>query len=452
MAPRNYLHKDVSERESFALDRVLKQTIAAAQGDEGLVSVEEALRGKRMFTGRTKRSALRVLFISQDTTLLNPSTQSLDGYLQLKDLFEEVHILILRTGIPAKYPSLRVDDNVWMYTATAKYWWRLPGAGIDLLEQELVFANGFRPDLIVARDPFESGLVGKVLAQKYEKPLQVHVLKNYTGEVWRHEAGKNLWRRFLPKYTLPAATSVRADTTEILEVVKKRFSVPDLTLLPKYHSYDSIVKAEPTVDIKEKYQSFSFFYLFIGNLNAHSTAYQAIDACRNILRNPRVGLLILGDGSAKDEFMERTKILGIEKQVIFESKVVDLVSYLKGADVAIVTDTDDYADEVLLRAAAAGLPAVMTTTERRKDLFEDKVSGLLCPAGESALLTESVEYLLNNAGPRKLMGQYAAQIIQERFHNSERQYRDAFRNSIEETFFVENEAGEATKDNPTAEK
>lgn len=437
MAPRNRLSTgDASERENMALDAVLRGAVAQTQGEK-LVSVEEAIAGKRMFSSGVKRSALRVLFISQDTTLLNQSTQSLDGYLQLKDLFEEVHILILRTGIPAKYPALRIDTNVWMYTATAKAWWRLPAAGIDLLEQELVFANGFRPDLIVARDPFESGLVGKALAKKYNKPLQVHVLKNYTGDVFRREAGKNLWRRFLPKYTIPAAISVRADTTEILSVIKKRFSVPDLSLVPKYHSYNRIIDAPPRIDLKEKYKPFIFFFLFIGKLDANSTAYQAIDAVRTILQNPRIGLLILGDGPAKAEFQKRTKILGIEKQVIFESKVTDLVSYLKGAHVAIVTDTTDYADEVLLQAAAAGLPAVMTETERRADLFEHNVSGVLCPAGDSAALTHAVNELLNNAGERTMMGEYATAMVRERFHDSEHIYQEAFRNSIEETIFVE---------------
>ena len=449
MVLRNRLSdRDASERENVMLDTALRGT-TAQQSNEKLVSVEEAIAGKRMFSSAVKRSALRVLFISQDTRLLNPSTQSLDGYVQLKDLFEEVHILILRTGIPAKYPALRVDSNVWMYTATAKAWWRLPKAGINLLEQELVFANGFRPDLVVARDPFESGLVGKALAQKYEKPLQIHVLKNYNTHVFRKEAGKNVWRRFLPRYTIPKAISVRADTKEILEIVKERFNVPDLSLLPKYHSYKRFAKATPKIDLKEKYRPFIFFFLFIGKLDSDSTAYQTIDALRTVLQNPRICLLILGDGPAKSEFQKRAKILGIEKQIVFESRVADLASYLKGAHVAMVTDTTEYADEALLQAAAAGLPAIMTQTERRADLFEDNVSGLLCAPDDTTALTKAVNELLNNAGKRNIMGEYAARMVRERFHDSEHQYQEAFRNSIEETILVEEQSAEKNDDPAT---
>lgn len=55
-----------------------------------------------------------------------------------------------------------------------------PFAGIEMVEEQLEFANGFRPDLIVARDPFESAIVALKIAKKYNRPTQLHILQDYS--------------------------------------------------------------------------------------------------------------------------------------------------------------------------------------------------------------------------------------------------------------------------------
>lgn len=441
MARKDLSHIDASRREEMHLESALRRATAAPK--EKLISVEEALRQKPIATKKSNRSAVRVLFISQDTTLLNPTTQSLDGYMQLKDLFEEVHILILRTGIPAKNPALRVDENVWLYTASVKAWWQLPTKGIDLLEQQLVFANGFRPDLIVARDPYESALVGKKIAEQYRRPLQVHVLNEAAGEKLRYNSPKNIWRRFMPNFTIPAATSIRADSENTLQKLQKKFAVSDSSLLPSYHNYRAFIQSPPNIDLANKYQPHIFFFLYVGTLDANSKAYQAIDAVRTVIKNPRIALLILGDGPIKDDLMKRAKLLGVAEQIIFESKVSDIISYFKGAHVLLATDTSKTMDDIILKAAAAGLPAIMARNEFRQEYFEDGVSGIISEPDSIESFTDKVNLLLNNAGQRKLMGEYAQNMVLERFHDSEEQYQKAFQMSIEQTLFAVNSEDKA---------
>lgn len=439
MNKRDLLRDDISNHEAVRLDRVLKKDTAST---EKLVSVEEALTQKPVAAKADSRSTARVLFISQDTTLLNPSTQSLDGYLQLKDLFDEVHVLILRTGIPAKYPVLRVEEGVWLYTASGKAWWQLPNKGESLVEQELVFANGFRPDLIVARDPFESALVGKRLAEKFNKPLQIHVLTKYSGERTRYSATQNIFRRFLPRITLPAAVSVRADTEAVLAELKKQYDSPDSALLPTYQAYEQIITATPTFSLADKYRPHSFFFLYVGRLDKNSAAFRVIDAVRHALKNPTMALIILGDGPAKSEFQKRARLLGIADKVIFESRVPDIVSYFKGADILITPETSEASDEILLKGAAAGLPAAMAATESREDYFGSTESGLLCPADDTTALTKCVEELISNANLRKHRGEAAQEMVKRRFHNSLHDYQQAFRESIEQTLLVDVEPKE----------
>lgn len=436
MGNKDLSNYDASHRAGNELDTVLR-SVTQNLKPEKKITVTQALQQKPLAKIKIKRSAVRVLFISQDTTLLNPATQSLDGFLDLKDMFEEVHILILRTGIPARNPALRVEENVWMYTATSKSWISLAKAGEEFIENQLVFASGFRPDLIVARDPFESALVGKELAKKYDKPLQIHVLKNYTGEKFRKEAAKNFWRRFIPRYTLPAATSVRVDSEAVGDFVKKTFGVPDVELLPKFNSYEALIDAPSTLDLKDKYRPLIFFFLYIGKLDHTSTFFRALDSVRFVLKNPRVGLLVLGEGPAKSEFQKRAKIFGIETQVVFQSGVVDTTPYLKSADILLVTDTSEEANETVLRGAAAGTAVIMSKNEYRQGLFEHNVSAMLCEPEDTQAFTEAASELLNSVGNRSLMEGYAQDVIRQNFHNDAETYRNAYRTSIEQTIFID---------------
>lgn len=425
---------DASKRAASELEYILR---GEKRDDAPKVSVEESKKQARVYRSNTTRNVTRVLFISQDASLLNPTNQSLDGFLNLSDLFDEVHILILRQGITPKNPILRAADNVWMYTAAAPSWWLTPFAGIKVVNEQLVFAAGFRPDLIVARDPFESAIVAKHIARLYERPAQLHVLDDYTTADFLKKAKHNFWRRFVPFFTVKHFLSVRAATSNIELMISKRFTIPDIAVLPRYQNYDAITNAKPTIDLKEIYRPFVFIMLFIGKLSHESTLYRAIDAARFVLRNPRVGLVILGDGSAKTEFQKRTKILGVEEQVVFETKVADVLPYLKSANLLIATDTDSDSDEIVLQAAAAGLPIIMSRTPKREDIFEHGVSAYLCEETDAQAFTDRINDLLNNVGLRHVFADRAQMAIAEKFHQNVDEYREAYRTSIEQAMFVE---------------
>ena len=157
MAKRDIVNFDASDRAASELEYVLKKDTKAEAAPR--ISVAEAISQPRVFQMDSTRTTTRVLFVSQDASLLNPEKQSLDGFLNLHELFQEVHVLILRQGIEAKNPVFRVARNVWLYTASSRYWWAIPSAGIKLVEEQMVFAAGFRPLPKPARIPRFVGLL-----------------------------------------------------------------------------------------------------------------------------------------------------------------------------------------------------------------------------------------------------------------------------------------------------
>jgi glycosyltransferase involved in cell wall biosynthesis len=329
------------------------------------------------------------LFISTNTQLLNPTQQSLDGYVDIKDLFEEVHILILRTGIPSKYPVLRVSSNVWLYTASSKYWWLAPFEGLKMAEEQLAFAAGFRPDLIVARDPFESSLV----AIKFD--------------------------------------SIRTATHNLKRLIGSKRNIADLKTLPRLQNYEALIKAAPQINVRDKYRQFSIIMLYAGELTYDSALWQVIDAASFALKNERVGLIIIGSGPAKNEFEKR-----VEQQVVFLSKVEDFTSYLKAATILIVPDTGPRSEELVLKGAAAGTPLVVTATEQRSDIFTDGESAFICEPENIQEMTDRINDLLNNPELRETFIKNAQSLIKTEFHQDKKMYQEEYRLSIEQALFV----------------
>lgn len=426
-----------SERESARLESLLAERPAPGESAAEHVSVDEARQSSSMYEVRSSRNATRILFISRDTSLLNPTLQTLDGFLNVSDVFDEVHIVVLRPGIRPKDPVLRVAHNVWVYIAAAENWWWTPVAARELVHSQLVFADGFRPDLIVARDPYESALVAYWIGKRYERPTQLHIMEDFTDPRFRKAEAANWWRTYWARFLVPKFASIRTGG-ERLKLLAERWcpDAPDLAALPRFHNYEALRVASPEFSLKERYHQYVFIMLYVGDLGHDSTLHRAIDAARFVLRNPRVGMVVVGDGPARGEFMKRTEKFGIAEQVVFIKDAPDLTSFLKTADVLMVTDTNAVADEVVIQGAVAGVPMIMTPTPLRSDLFTDMESALITPNEEIPELSKKLSYFLNDVTIRQPLQAAAAEIVADRLHEDPELYRRAYRDSVEQGMFV----------------
>jgi glycosyltransferase involved in cell wall biosynthesis len=445
MAVRGLYELSAEDKERASLEYVLReQKRQKGEGDTNRLPVEEALKRGGVYKIKSDRDETRVLFISRDETLLNPERQSLDGFIDLSDLFDEVHILILREGIDARYPVLRVAQNVWLYTASSWRWWEVPVVGLRLISDQLVFADGFRPDLIVARDPFESAVVAIITGRRWRRPVQLHVLSDHERSGFGRDDPHHRWRRFLPRFTIPRFRSVRTATAALERKLAARFSLPDVKTLPRFTNYESLINVSPTLDLRDKYKPFAFIILYIGALSHRSTLYRVIDAARFVLRNPKVGLVVVGDGPAAKECKRRVAILGLERQVVFEKRVDDIVAYLKSANVLVVSDTDADADDVALKGAGAGIPLILARNEVRDDLFVDDTSALLFSPEDVLGCSNKLRLILNDLNLRRRLTEGAQTLVRERFHEDPQAYLRAYRQSIEDVLFLDEDASPAS--------
>ena len=123
--------------------------------------------------------------------------------------------------------------------------------------------------------------------------------------------------------------------------------------------------------------------------------------------------------------------------MVFDSRTEDIIPHLKSSNLLLATDTDEDSDEVVLKAAAAGLPMIMSRTPKREELFEHGVSAYLCEETDVQAFTDRISEMLNNFGMRRVLSDNAQMIIKEKFHQDAREYAEAYRTSIEQALFVE---------------
>jgi glycosyltransferase involved in cell wall biosynthesis len=409
---------DVASRQRDVLDYVLKAEKKGPSEPVIRESIKDARAGSAQLDIVSSRDAIRLLFISRDTELLNQTTQSLDGYLNLSDVFDEVHIVILQPGIRTRNPVLRVAPNVWLYVASATHWWWTPYVALELINSHMVFAGGFRPDLIVARDPYESALIAAIAGKRYERATQLHVLSDFTNPEVLKKEGHSWVRRLLLKYTVPKFLSIRTATDSLTRVLKLRFpTIPDIATLPRFHNYFKQPGEAPLPSIKDTYRQFSFI----------------------MLRNPRVGLIVIGEGPARSEFMKRAEILGIKNQVVFEKRVDMIRRYYETADVLVVPDSTSESDEVAMQGAATGTPMIMTPTPLRSDLFVDGESVFFYEPNNTTDMVVKLNRLLNDNGLRKYFSDAVMLVAETRLHEDPAVYRQAYRDSVEEALLLATE-------------
>lgn len=430
---------DPAKQAENVLDYVLRDTdevvIAQHAAKEAEVAVETELSARPLITRASSRKKSRVLFVTRDISVLEENSVTQLHFKNIATSFDEVHIVVLSLLWQTKKGVQRLDANLWVYTTSAQYWWVQPFAALNIVRTQLQFTDGFRPDVVVALDPFESGVAGMWIAEKYERAFQVHVLEDFLEPDFLEKDSANAWRLRVASYVLKRTQSVRTATISLQDRLQKRYThVKDFALLPRHYDIQTIVTATSTTDIKNIFPQYSFVVLFVGKLDHDSTLFRAMDAARSILHSKSIALVVVGNGVTKKEAVARAQILGITEQVVFESDETKLIAYLTSADILLCTDTTEASDEIVIKAAAAGLPVLASETQLRTDLFVDGESAFLVPKDDTIGFSQKLVKFLNTNSLRTQFAQNARDIIKARLHEDPQAYTQAYRDSIEGVF------------------
>jgi glycosyltransferase involved in cell wall biosynthesis len=407
---------------------------AAALEEAARVEAEEARTADPLLSYTSDRNNIRLLFFTKDISVLNEGTIMQQRILEFARSFAEIHVIVLCIKKEAEAITARIQDNVWLYTTGSRYWWKTMYDAYRLANEQLTFAGGFRADMVIAEDPFESGVAGHFIASHHERPLQVHVFDDFFDPNFKEREDQNGMKVSMAHFVMKRAESVRTNSEHLKEQILIEYPklADHIEVFPIYHNLTVWRDLEPTFDLHERYPQFKFIILHISQMYAKSHSKEVIIGVTPILmRYPTVGLVIVGNGPMRADLEKIVLALKLEKQVEFEPMPTEIISHMKTANVLVHLSEVSEEDEVVLEAATAKLPMILGKSGLARELFTDGESAYLCANTDANCVSTHVNLFLNENQTRSKFALNAFGIIFERIRQDYGEYLTAYRRSIE---------------------
>ena len=176
----------------------------------------------------------------------------------------------------------------------------------------------------------------------------------------------------------PIDTEIFAPVTKIKkDSLKKKFGIPGLSLV------------------------------YMGRLSYEKSIDQAIMAfALAVKNNPKIRLMLVGDGPEKAKLEQLCSDLKIADKVIFTGVLRDseLAEALQANDAFITASKSENMPLSVLEAMATALPVVAVSEKGLKEMIKDGVSGLLSPADNAEKMSENILKIFSDAKLIKNMG------------------------------------------------
>jgi glycosyltransferase involved in cell wall biosynthesis len=281
---------------------------------------------------------MKLVMISNDKKIWDPSSAVAKRQIENAKNFEEVHILLR-----GKSQEKTLAPHVWVYGSRWRYG----------LARFIIQTRGITH--VTCQDPFENGLIGVLLKKRHPVQLELQIHTDIGSPAFQHENFKNRARTYLAKYTLSYADHVRVVSARIKEYVKKYVDESKIEIRPIFVDVEKIKNTQRTERNDKK------IILCISRLEKEKRVDWVIEAMKDI---KNAELKIIGDGSQRKKLEAMAKGL----PVTFYGWQHDTAQFYKNADIFVNTSLYEGYGMTLVEAQAAGLKILSTDVGVAKEV------------------------------------------------------------------------------------
>lgn len=154
-----------------------------------------------------------------------------------------------------------------------------------------------------------------------------------------------------------------------------------------------------------------------------------IDAfSRLVAEQPRLRLVLVGDGDLRPHIEGQVDRLGLEGSVILFGTGTDMPPLYNAFDLFAQASNSEALPNVLLEASAASLPIVATAAGGSGEIIRDGETGLLVPIDDVDRLTAALRTALDDADLRRRLAGAARALVEREYGMDRfiREYRDLY--------------------------
>lgn len=126
-------------------------------------------------------------------------------------------------------------------------------------------------------------------------------------------------------------------------------------------------------------------------------------------------LILIGDGLERANLQELIELLDLSDLVTLTGEVPHASKWLQALDIFAFTSVDEGMPNVIMEAAAAGLPIVTWQLPFYEELLENHKTALLVKAGDMQAFEDALLSLINSPEQRQNLGQAARQQMLSNF-------------------------------------
>lgn len=301
------------------------------------------------------------------------------------------------------------------------------------LERVLPQALAFRPQVVHAQSPFMAGLFARRIARKADAPL---VFTYHTRFVdYRHYmsafagvAGA-VMQRYLDGYLL-SCDAVIAPSRDLAAELRQRLDDPARPLIeavPTGIDVDRLARLEASPPhAAQGWPDDAVVAVTAGRLAPEKSVETVLEGfSRASAREPRLRLVVIGDGPSAPRLRERAASSGLADRVAFLGQLprLEALAVIKGCDVFLFASQTETQGLVLVESLACGVPVVAVAAPGVRDSVTDGVDGRIVAAEpkqeRASAIADALVELARDARARASMAR-AAVAGADRFSVAER--------------------------------
>ena len=143
----------------------------------------------------------------------------------------------------------------------------------------------------------------------------------------------------------------------------------------------------------------------------------------------QIRILIAGDGSLRNKYMEQVRTQNLEEKVTFIGNLNNIPEFLASLDFYIQPSVTEGFPLSVLEAMASGLPVICSDAGGMKDMIQNGENGILYKSNDLNSLYKGISYLLSMSKDELFeLGQNAKKTVQDNFsiQNSALKYESLY--------------------------
>ncbi len=334
---------------------------------------------------------------------------------------QPVHEVVNGVQLLRVFTPLRSDRNAASLVSMLSFFPNSLLAGFKLLGR-------VHFDIVHSMFAVPSGPSGVLLARMYRKP---HLLSILGGDIYDPSKKLSPHRTPLLGHTTAAimrnSQAVVSLSRDIQQRAHKHYPVPE--------EIDVIHLGIPSPQYKPLHrENFGFtdediLLVTVGRLVRRKAVHELLEGTAG-LGNPRVKLIVIGDGPQSGKLKQDAADLGIQRQVHFLGNVDDDTKFgvMALSDIFVSASRHEGFGLVFLEAMAVGLPVISYDEGGQSEFLQDGITGALVAGSKREGLFEKIRQFVDDKQLRQRISRHNLAYVKNFFiERCAQQYEKKYR-------------------------